>query len=149
MRFPFSVFKLQTSGLGHRGIENHTGKPLDFYDSVKPVLIISRVFGLLPFTLHRNTQGFIQKSKIYVFDVFWLILTIIVNLTLAIVYLPSIYETIDNTIDKSILFASGKIVFLFSLLKVVVEVLLDLLNRNRFVKIVKDFVKFDESVRKN
>lgn len=147
MEFPLSLLKLETPPPTQFGAENQTKKPLTFYHSIQPVYSISRIFGLLPFTVRYSSNGYMDKAKVRFFDIIWFIFMIIVNLSLTYQMRIKLQLMIEN--DTSILFASARMIILLNFVKVAVSSVLDMLNRNRLVKMLKDFLKFDKSVRKN
>lgn len=148
MEFPLSLLKLKTPLAPTQiGAENVTKKTLTFYHSIQPVYIISRIFGLLPFTVLYNSNGYMHKAKVRLLDLIWFVFMIIVNFGLTYKMVTKVQRMIDG--DTSILFASGRLIILLNFVKVAVASILDMLNRNRLVKMLKDFLKFDKSVRKN
>lgn len=152
MPFLLSVFKFNKLPVGSRSAGNQLNKSLTSYDCIKPVYFMSRIFGLLPFSVRQNSNGSVESAKVNLFDMFWFLCAIGIYLTLSYFHLPQTKDlknsiTEENSTSKSVLFSSIEIIFLATYLKVVVFIILDMLNRKLFANILTEIAKFDKSVR--
>lgn len=149
MQFPLNILiKVDTPLLEQQGLEhtvsNRSKNTLDFYHSIKPLCTMSRIFGLLPFTVHRDNG--VYESKFTIFNKIWFVCTITTSFFLAFAMLPKIKYTIE--VETSIMFATGQVMLLLNFMKINLAILFDVLNRKRLIKLWKKFVEFDKSVRK-
>lgn len=121
-------------------------KSLNFFHCVQPVYIISRIFGLLPFSIQYNPNGCVKAAKVTVFDGFWFIGSIGLNLFFGYRVASDIPDMPKE--ESSILFIGFRTVFVICFILTALSTVLDMMNRNRIVKIVKDLTEFDNSVSK-
>lgn len=121
-------------------------KPLTFYDCSRPVYLMSRLFGLFPFTVHYDSNGCMQRAAVGAFDGVWFIGAITLNLFLAYLMLIQVKSSIEE--KSSAKFIAGRIIFTVNFVMVVAFIVLDMINRHRLVNTIKEIIKFDTSVRK-
>lgn len=109
--------------------------------SFQPVYYFSRFSGLLPFTIAYDSNGSMEKARVYLFDIFWCLISICLYLA-GLVYA---YEDVKNAHKHtSIMYF---IVHVPCLLCGPVCIALDMLNRKRLVNILDNFIIFDREVR--
>lgn len=118
-------------------------KRLNFYYSIRPAFVMSRLFGLLPFKINLDSNGNV-KSVTANMQIF--VVTLVLNLAMAyaIQYSPRTKIGFSNSIMyvQDRLFCNA--VFVLFLLSIT----LDVINRKRLVKIIRGFIAFDKNVRK-
>lgn len=118
-------------------------RPKQFLHSFQPIYYFSRCIGLWPFTIIYKANGSID-GRVFLFDSLWFLISIC--LYLAALYYT--YQDIENLLQKGFyltraIFQISQIpIFLFG----AVGIVLDMLNRNRFIAILKNFSDFDTEV---
>lgn len=63
-----------------------SSKKLTFAHSFKPVYILCRIFGFMPFTIAYDSNGAIQTAQIGVADIMWFIISIGIYLSSALYF---------------------------------------------------------------
>lgn len=119
----------------------------NFYDCVCFPYIMSRIFGLLPFTIKKDTKGHMESVCVSIFDAVWFVGAISVNLTLAYLIICSLHGS--SQFSSAILPIGGRIILVVGLLNAPLSITLDLLNRRRLLKIANEFFAFDKEVKLN
>lgn len=76
--FPHSIF--HTNAIMQ---ERNNSKKLTFAHSFKPVHILCRIFGFMPFTIAYNANGAIQTARIRKIDFMWFLISIGIYLSSA------------------------------------------------------------------
>lgn len=110
----------------------------------EPFYIMSRICGLLPFTLHYDSRGKIKRANVSIFDAIWFIASIGIYLMFAYTLLIKIISF--TQMGLTVYLIGMRIVIFAILLNVVLSITFDMLNRNLLVKILKDFINFDNNV---
>lgn len=126
--------------------ESERKKAFNLFDCIKPTYIAARVFGQLPFTIHCNSNGELTRASVGAFDVLWFIGAIILNLVCVYFTLSSLQ--ISFVIESSVLLNGSRLITIFGFLMAPIFIVLDMINRNRLVKILRDLSNFDDNVRK-
>lgn len=116
---------------------------LNFYDCFKPIFTISHTLGLLSYTIHSDPSGTPDSTTVGVINATHLIGSILLNFLLAHVYQLSPRRRMGSGSAISILSSFYRNCRHFILF---LSVVLDLLNRNRLLKILKNFIVFDKNV---
>lgn len=122
-------------------------KALNFYESIKSEIITSRIFGLTPFTLDLDSSGNPEKTSIGVFDGIWFIGSIAINLMFSYLVLDSLAKSNADT-ESPVLHLSEWFFNILGISLWVISIVLDMVNRNRFIKIIRDFMVLDKKVMK-
>lgn len=118
---------------------------LNFEYCIRPIYYMSRLCGLLPFSIARNSNGEIQAPRVKIFDFLFFTLSIIWYLFLTcnsfhdIQYWPNLNKSQVLTVSNYSLLIMGLI---FGGLTIT----MDMFNRSRLVDILKKFIKFDQNV---
>lgn len=117
----------------------------DFYDCFKLMYITSRSFGQLPFTIHVDSSGYIERASVGVFDAVWFVGCIVVNSALLYltVFAPKKYSDIGSLLVK----LSDTVCALCSFGIWFSSTIWDMINRKRFARILQHFNAFDKEVR--
>lgn len=120
-------------------------KQLDFWDTFKPVYYFSRAFGLLPFSIGRDSNGIIYKPKVNTFDGIWFLFTIVAFLSAAVLsqhYMK--FQDLTTQIYISIVLKNIQITLssIFGILLIG----MDMYNRFKIFEILKRFITFDNEV---
>lgn len=126
--------------------QQETGQ-LNFYDCLKPLHMISKVFGLLPFTIHLSPNGWIERADIGVFNAAWFIFSIAINLVFA--YFAQISPRGNANAESAVAVFTDRFVWILQLLMCLSSIILCMLNRNRYLRILRQFIVFDKNVKRN
>lgn len=120
---------------------------LNNYDWFKPVHIVSRLFGLLPFTINVGTDGNIENVKVGKIDAIWFAGFIAINLMLLYLFVNPSSSGREIHTDSAILYISDLLFGISGTIIVFISTALDMLNRNRLAKILQSFITLDKNVR--
>ena len=138
--------------LHHRSQANtktKLSKKYNFMYSFRPVYYFSRVYGLMPFTITFNSRGKIRGFEVGPFDILWFILTIVINLTLALL-ISKDTEFLRDTRSGSIILVGGDYsINIFSMIFNAVLIVTDMCLRHKLVDILKKINTFDEKVSRS
>lgn len=110
--------------------------------SYQPIFYLSRIFGLLPFSLTYDSNGEIKSPKINKFDGVWFIISITVCLAFAKVVSSSI--EIPKGTTPPILILGSQLLLMFGLIFGAIIIVENMCSRFKFVKILKMFIAFDK-----
>lgn len=126
--------------------KDHQKKRLNFYDSIKPAFGISRVFGLLMFRIRTNPNGQIEKVDVDAIHSIWFVASITLNLILFYFLENSPRSKVGHD-STSLILLVDQFVWISQLLMCLVSIILSMINRHRFSKIVQDVMIFDKNVK--
>lgn len=125
-----------------------TDQNIDFSYNFRLIHFTSRVFGLMPFSIVQQANGYIEKPIVTIFDFLWFSISIFVYLfgiySLAYSRLlqdASKYSSKLGTFSDNMIVMLGLILCLFA-------VLIDFYNRSKLVHIMREFINFDKKVEK-
>lgn len=125
-------------------VKRQREKRLNFYACIKSLHMISRSFGLLPFTITFSSNGKIAKAKVGIFNAIWFVGSITVNLIL--VYFAFYSSRSSANSYSSVAYLSDRFILIFQLLMCISSIILSVFNCNKFLKILREFVAFDRNV---
>lgn len=116
----------------------------NFYDCIRPVYILSRIFGLLPFSINYDTNGHAESVCVRMFDAIWFAGAMAINL----IFIYFMIDFIKGSSPTRSAFSEfgGRLILIFSLVNSSLSIILDLFNQSRLLKISKDFFAFDAEV---
>lgn len=119
-------------------------KVLTIYNCVWPVYILSRLYGLCPFTIQYTEKGHMENVRVSVFDAIGFILAIGFNCML----LFCLFNTLifGDTVEITVLFMANRTTLVFALASSTLFIPMDMLNRKRLLKMFKQFHTFDKEV---
>lgn len=123
--------------------ENVNIEKTDFEHSVRPIYYLSRVFGLLPFSLVRNERGEVQEPQVRVTDLLYFVISLIWSLFLVYVCCQNMRLPNDNSL---ISVAGDFLLLFFGLIFNEFIIPMDMFNRFKLVEVVKMFTTFDKNV---
>lgn len=121
-------------------------KVLNFAYSFRPVYYLSRVFGLMPFSIEYDLNDRPQLPRVKRLDAMWFAIAICLYLSMAYVS----YQKLNLPQDSSVPYILFLGEHLFQILDLVYGALiigLDMCNRYKLVNILKKLILFDEEVR--
>lgn len=116
--------------------------------SFRPTYFVSRVFGLMPFSIVSYPNGDIGGPKVGIFDGLWFAISL--SFYTCGVYVASTYQIYNQTVSNiSVVLTIGYTVcFLLGLMLGFISIISDMGNRVKLVNIVKNFAIFDQEVNK-
>lgn len=118
----------------------------NFEDTIRIIYYCSRAFGLLPFSVIRDSNGRVSGHRINYFDLFWYIVS-------SCLYLASGYAVYRNiqfpqSLTSSIILIFGdKMLVIVTLSSGAVLIGMDMFNRQKLITILRRFTIFDHKVR--
>lgn len=122
-------------------------KKLDFAYSFEPIYYFSRLFGLMPFKIVRNTNGEIQISpKVNRLDRLWFVVSICLYLYLVHILGQYIMFAKNMTRQQAILFIGDQLRLIFCLFFATLAIGADMRNRFKLVAILKKIIIIDKDV---
>lgn len=130
-------------------IANGSKRKVNFRHSYRPVYIVSRIFGQMPFTISYNGNGEILRAVVNKRDGVWFAC----SLSVFIYMILSTIEYFD--IEKSsisgtnISFVGTFFIFGIGLFIGTLTIILDMCYRSKFVDIFKEMIIFDGKVDLN
>lgn len=83
----------------------------NFYDCIRPAYILSRIFGLLPFSINYNGNGHVESVCAPRFDAIWFVGAILMNL----LFTYFTIDTIKGSKQAQLTIFGGKLVLIFCL----------------------------------
>lgn len=120
----------------------------EFVQSFRVIYIVSRVFGLMPFTIAYNMNGEIEKPTVTKIDAIWFLISICVYsfgiYTLSQLIFP---RGLDIYISPLVVLSDNMSVMLGLILGLTCTIF-DMFNRSKLIDIVKRFIAFDKKVMK-
>lgn len=120
-------------------------KKLTFVHSFKPVYILCRIFGFMPFTIAYDANGAIRTARIGVIDFIWFIISIGMYLSSALYFVIYVRRLpIPN--KRATLVYGTRFIVLFRKLFNCLCIVIDMCNRFKLVKILKNINIFDDKV---
>lgn len=128
------------------GEEKVQMRKFNFEYAIRPIYYFSRLSGLWPFSIVRDSNGKIQRARIGFFDILWPILLICLHLKLSLEYYEDFRATVKNHVIR-IRFVVFCILDMTSFLFITIEIVLNGINRNKLVDILGKFDTFGNEVR--
>lgn len=126
-----------------------TSKKLNFAHSFQPIYILSRIFGLMPFTIVFDSNDKIQTARVKVIDLIWFTIAIGIYLC-SITHFPLAGQHIFLYIlvpDSTLTLAFGtKSIVIFRRLFNCLSIGMEMCNRFKLIEILKNINTFDEKV---
>lgn len=111
----------------------------------RPFYYVSRIFGYMPYSIIFDSNDAIYRPAIRVFDILWFIIAIFVYSSMIIInYVQT--SNISFTSSK-VLICSSQLILFLSIVFGLLVILIDILNRFKFVDILNKFIRIDEKVR--
>lgn len=120
-------------------------KKLNFEYCLRPIYFISRVSGLLPFSVARDSNGIIHAPRINAFDFVFFIVSISWYLFLTFVSFREI-QFWPNLNKSQVLTVSNYSLLIVTLIFGALTITMDLFNRAKLIDILKKFITFDQNV---
>lgn len=119
----------------------------DFTLTFQPIYYISRIIGLIPFSISFDLNGEPQRPKVGKFDSIWLIISISVYLYGAWSFIKKFESPSDPQESSYIIIYIDNAILVIGLLLGVLAVVLDWWNRYKLVEILEKLLIFDKEVK--
>lgn len=121
-----------------------TNQKRNFLHSFRPIYLISRGFGLMPFSIVYYPNGDIVGPKVTIFDGIWFAISLCVY-TCGI-YVASVYPVFNQPTSKvsMVLIIGYTVCFLLGLILGHVSIILEMCNRFKLINIIEKFTIFDQ-----
>lgn len=119
----------------------------NFSYSFGQMYIMSRFVGIFPFSFKRNKYGEIIGPDVGFVDILWWITSVLKFFAVAISCFI-IMNPLD-TMSKNIAIDGGNYAFIGAFATIGFFIILDMINRDRFIVIFKTFEAFDRKVNQN
>lgn len=123
-------------------------RPKHFYYSVRPIVVVSRCYGLNPFSYETNVYGEVHRIKITFSDSVWFIVAVGMYLSVAIIlstqtHFPAEFKSVF------LLVLGDRMLAVHGLVMCAVSIIMDMMNRDRILQNVQRFQAFDTEVWRN
>lgn len=128
--------------------EEQSKIPVTLYDCIKPVYFVSRMCGLMPFSIRCDSNGQVQEARVGPFDALWFIGAITTNLAL-IVFTVTLLREQPIANEFLILHLGSRVLTIAAYVGIIFAIILDMVHRKGLIKILKDLLTFDKNVSKN
>lgn len=125
---------------------NIQSQKFNFEHAIRPVFYSTRIAGLWPFSIVRDSNGNIQRARVALSDILWSILFICFHLTL-LFYTFKKVKTAQVKIENQLRFIVLSVFLISSLLVGIFGIIFDMINRHLLVNILRKFNLFDNEVR--
>lgn len=119
-------------------------KTTNFFDCVKLIRFVARIYGLLSFSIDYTPNREIENCQLRVFDVFYAVMHIILCLVSSV--LTFMYFTTPKNIWAMVLVFGMEFFLISAILLAAVSIALDILNRNRLIAMLQKINLFDKQV---
>lgn len=120
---------------------------INFWFSIRPMYYFSRIFGLMPFSIVRNSNDEIQTARVNKFDFLWFITSVSLYSCMAVVcFRTTHYEEGRNL--SHVLLIGDRLLLTICLVSSVIKIIFDMSNRFRLIDIWKKLAYFDKEVSK-
>lgn len=129
--------------------KNAQFRDINFEYSVRPIYYFARAFGLMPFSVIRNSNGEIQKPHVGVINLLLFVVSICWYLILAYTSYRNVTFLLYNPDTSFILVLGDYLLLIVGLICTTFFILMDMVNRTRLVDFLKKVTIFDQMVCKN
>lgn len=118
----------------------------DVIYSCRPIYLVSRIFGLLPFSIRRDANGEVQRAQLSISDIIWFVISVSGYLLLAY-YCTQAAQIGMNSKGSYFLRIYDDIGIILCFIFGAIYISSNMYNRSRLIDILKDFSIFDEKVK--
>lgn len=136
--------KINLSTLGKKG---SALKNFDFVYNLYTIHLYSRLFGLVPFSIFRDSSGEVQRAHVSKLDLLWFVISISFYFYLAYAYWVVTSEM--HYVNGLFVLRLGDTLLIgVGLIYSGAICIMDMYNRSRIVEFLKKFILFDKNVSK-
>lgn len=123
-------------------------KNCHYYTSIRPIIILSRCFGLNSFSFKTNAFDQIDRTDLSIFDVFCFVVAITLYTSSALALIASIQLGLQPEYQSIYLLLLGdQLLLAFQLIVCTISVIMDMMNRDRILATIQQFEEFDKEVK--
>lgn len=123
---------------------NNQVKETSFMDSFKPVYFVLRLFGLRPYSINYDSNGEPQQPKITLFDGIWLVISLGIYAMMTFFVEGINYKRLSV---EGFIYVLGYIFTMYGIFCCILNVMIDVITRFKFVEILRRITIFDKEVR--
>lgn len=123
------------------------GSEINFLFSLRPMYYFSRIFGLTPFSIIRNSNDEIQAIHVSKFDLLWFITSMGLYSLMAVICFQTTHSEGSPNLSH-VLIIGDRLLLTVCLVSSVIKVIMDMCNRFRLFDILKKLAFFDKEVSK-
>lgn len=117
---------------------------LNFSHSLRPIYLVSRAFGFMPFSIVYYPNGNIHKPRVSILDGLWFVISLcIYTFGIYFVFLYAIFNQLDAKMSW-VLVISCTICFEIGFIFGYLSIIFDMGNRFKLIDIMKKFIIFDQ-----
>lgn len=129
-------------------IQKDSNQIIDFTHSFRPIYVVSRIFGQMPFSITSHSNGEIRRPRVSNLDVVWFVISSCIYIYAAFISSKSIYATLDNNFSN---ISTVGVVIIFETMMILglLSIVFDMCFRLKFINILNKFTTFDEKVSLN
>lgn len=118
-------------------------KSVNLFDCVRPMHLICRIFGMLPFKILHSSRGDILGHHIGPIDLIWLIVSIGLCFSGTFYF----YRILSTSARRNNLMAIlDRYNVFIDIALMLFTIIVDMVHRHRFIQILKQFIEFDRKV---
>lgn len=128
-------------------IKRNSKQMCNFSHSFRPIYIVSRIFGHMPFSIIYHSNGEIERPVVNKLDVMWSIIAFTLYIYAVFIASNWVHTQQEYNILPNISISVDAFVFGSLLILGLVAIVFDMYHRLKFVHIVKNFIIFDKKVR--
>lgn len=121
-------------------------KSLNLFDLIRPMYVISRIFGMLPFKLLHSSMDGIVGQCVRPADLFWFIISIGFHFCLAFLSNQN-FKADEHWQTKSLFSVIANLSLFFDITLSMLIIIFDMVHRQHIIKILRQFIEFDKKVR--
>lgn len=129
--------------------ENASKQIYTFSHSYQPIYIVSRIFGLMPFSIELDSNGVIQRPAINKLDALWFLVSMIAYICIMYFSFEFFHSEKNVYTLTTISYVGSFLVFRISLILCLLAIILDMCFRFNFVDMFKKIAMFDQKVGSN
>lgn len=119
---------------------------MSFIHSTRPIHIMAKIFGLLPFSVGTSPKRRLMYPNISVIDLIWFITILSVNFLMIILICNSFRVAESQKIDVMYAYTCLRMILIYDLIFVAICGISNLINRFVIVQIINEFSKIDKEV---
>lgn len=120
-------------------------KKTNFLHVVRTILIFSRIFGLLPFSIILDSNGKVRRARVNIFDFLWFLISICIYLLIAYCYYQNTIPPKPHS-KSYILIGLSYVRLITGLIFGAAIIVVDMLNRSKLISMFKKIMFFDIEV---
>lgn len=128
------------------GEKTTNSKNSNFVFSIRPIHYISRVCGLMPFSIIQNSNGEVQEPRISTFDGLWFSISICIYLAMTYIFYQHARISTDPNTKSYFLVLGDYMLYIAVMIYGILVRGMDMFNRFKLVDILRKFTEFDKEV---